>query len=355
MICIDGRLGEGGGQVLRSCVALAAITGRAIELHHIRSTRSRPGLQPQHLAAVRAAAAICNAAVTGDDHGSRELTFAPGRLQAGDYRVDIGTAGSASLVLQTLALPLALAGASSTVSVTGGTHVPQSPCYEHLAWGWAPALRCMGVKLELKLSRAGFYPRGGGELNAYIQARLPLQSVHWERSTPLRRVRGLSAVAGGLPLSIAQRQAEQCRRRLSVARPRLAPELAERQYASASKGTVVALAAEHEHATAAFTALGAKGKPAERVADEAVDALLDFLERGTSVDVHLADQLILPMAFAQGRSVLSTAHASTHLRTQIELIRMLLSLEASVSSDNDCPARVTVVGAPWRASSPRVR
>ena len=168
-ILISGEYGEGGGQIIRTALSLAAITGRAVEISNIRSKRSKPGLQPQHLTAVHAAAAICNAEVAGAAVGSAWLRFAPQTApQPGNYRWEIGTAGATTLVAQTVLLPLALADAPSRVTITGGTHVPHAPVAEYLEGVYLPMLRHAGCAVKMEIARTGFYPRGGGEITLHI-------------------------------------------------------------------------------------------------------------------------------------------------------------------------------------------
>ena len=169
MLEIDGAFGEGGGQILRTALSLSLITGQAFRITNIRANRPRPGLRPQHLQAVEACARISTARVEGAAPGSRELAFAPGTIIPGEYKFDIGTAGSVALLFQTLLLPLSLAGKTSTLSLVGGTHVPWSPCYHYLEMPWLELMRRIGFKCSLELARAGYYPRGGGELRADIR------------------------------------------------------------------------------------------------------------------------------------------------------------------------------------------
>ena len=168
MIVIDGSIGEGGGQILRSALSLSLLTGQAFDIKNVRARRSNPGLRPQHLSAVQAATQISRASVDGDRKGSSRITFNPGPVQAGEYHFDIGTAGATSLVLQTLLLPLALVQGTSRLTITGGTHVPWSPCFHYLDWHWVRILSRIGIDFDLSLIKAGFFPRGGGEVHATI-------------------------------------------------------------------------------------------------------------------------------------------------------------------------------------------
>jgi RNA 3'-phosphate cyclase len=336
---IDGNLGEGGGQIVRTALCLAALTSRPFRIHNLRARRSRPGLQPQHLAAVQAAAAICSASVEGASLGSQSLHFEPRAVRAGEYRFDIGTAGCAPLVLQTLYLPLAFAGGGSSVTVTGGTHVPMSPSFHYLNLVWQPYLSEMGLDLTLTLARAGFYPPGGGETRASIQPARTLRGLQRLVRGDLRAIEGVSAVAR-LPVTVAERQRDQALQRLAG----LAPELEIRLELldAPSPGTTLGLVARFEGGRAGFFALGARGKRAEQVADEAVDALLEHLASGAVVDSHAADQLLLPLALAHAESALSVAKVTPHLLTQREIVQAFLPVVIEIEGDAGRPGRLFV-------------
>jgi len=337
---IDGSMGEGGGQVLRSALSLAMLSGRPFQLHSIRANRDRPGLRPQHLAAVRAAAMICGAAVEGDVLGSRELHFVPGRVQHGSYRFDIGTAGATALVLQTLLPPLALAAGPSQLQIRGGTHVPWSPCYHYLDWQWRVLLGRAGMPFELQMPLAGFYPQGGGRLQANIPGHARPRALRLSERGPIRRLRGLSAVAR-LPIGIAERQREEALRRL---RPllELDPEIELQELSARSPGSLLILLAEFEQGRACYFGLGARGKPAEQVAAEAVAPLAAFLRRGGAIDAWLADQLLLPLALADSASLLHSDQASSHLRTNAQVIDRFLPVGIGIRELADGSAMVAI-------------
>lgn len=330
MIEIDGSRGEGGGQILRSALTLSLLTGKPFRLYDIRARRDKPGLRPQHLKAVKAAAEVGDARITGVEPGALTLQFEPGQVRPGDYDFDIGTAGATSLVLQTVYLPLALADAPSRVTIRGGTHVPLSPCFHYLDWHWRRFLETMGPSLSLTLGRAGFYPPGGGIVHAHIRPTNGIEPLHLMVRGRLRQICGLSAVAN-LPDSIAQRQRDQALNRLSG---QVAPCTIELDRLPApSPGTVLVLLAEFEHSQACFFALGARGKRAEQVADEAVDELLEFLDTDGAVDTYLADQLLLPLAVAKGATELRTARVTHHLLTNAEVIRDFLPVTLEIRGE----------------------
>ncbi len=338
MIQIDGSMGEGGGQVLRTSLTLAALTSQDVSISNIRAGRSKPGLRAQHLTAVEAIAQVCGAETRGARLGSTELVFRPGPIIPGSYRFDIGTAGATSLVLQTVLLPLSRGAEMSTVAITGGTHVPWSPCFHYLEWSWLPVLRGLGCDARLTLKRAGFYPPGGGRIQAVIRpsdAPLPLSMV--ERG-PLKGIRGLSASAN-LPGHIVDRQRRQALRRLK----KLAPTKIETlSLEAASPGTFVAVLAEFENAQFCTFALGKKGKPAETVANEAVDDLESFLETGAAVGRYLADQLLLPLAIAAGPSEMKVATISQHLLTNAAVIQAFLPAAIDIAGEFGAPGMVRI-------------
>lgn len=341
MIQIDGAEGEGGGQMLRSALTLSVLTGRPIRMIHIRAGRSKPGLAPQHLAAVEAAATISHAHLEGAVLGSQSLVFEPRVLLPGEYRFDIGTAGAAPLVLQTIALPLSFAEGGSRVEISGGTHVPWSPCYHYLEWHWLHYMERIGFPIKTTLEAAGFYPRGGGRMSASIQPATSLSTLELTERGPLERIRGLSAVAN-LDLSIARRQERQALRRLERHGVRIAMEVT--PLPSRSKGTLLLLMAEFAHSRCCYYALGEPGKPAERVADEAVDALEAFLATDAAVDAYLADQLILPLSFVPGVSELSTAKITSHLVTHAGIVKRFVPVEIEIIGEIGQPGQVRIKG-----------
>jgi RNA 3'-terminal phosphate cyclase (ATP) len=338
MIHIDGSLGEGGGQVLRTSLALAVLTQKPLHISNIRANRSKPGLRPQHLTAVEASAAISNARVQGAQVGASDLIFEPGPVKAGSYRFDIRTAGATSLVLQTIFLPLSTAMETSTVAIIGGTHVPWSPCFHYLDWAWLPVLDEIGYNAALTLKRAGFYPPGGGRLQAIIrpaQEIIPLERLERGR---LLGIRGLSAVAN-LPTHIAQRLRKQARRRLMDMGP-IDIETAEIE--AQSPGTFLALLVQFEHSRCCFFAIGRKGKPAERVADEAVNAMFAFLKTDGAVDSYLADQLLLPLVLTGGPSQFRTAAVTRHLLTNAAVVETFLPGTVEVQGDLEASGTVRI-------------
>jgi RNA 3'-phosphate cyclase len=334
---IDGAFGEGGGQVLRSALALSLLTQTPFRLINIRARRPQPGLRAQHLKAVEAAMEIGDAHVEGAALGSSEVVFAPRRIHHGDFRFDIGTAGSTSLVLQTVLVPLCRAGGASHLTITGGTHVPWSPCFDYLQLQWLPYIREIGLRAEARLDLAGFYPRGGGRIDAIVQPSAEWRPLQLRQRGTLRAIRGISAVAG-LDVRIAERQRRQALTRLHGRPVRIDVV----NLPSRSPGTLLLLLAEFEHAQACYFALGARGKPAERVADEAVYALEQFLATDGAIDQYLADQLIVPLAFTGGVSEVRTSRVTRHLLTNCDVVKRFLAADIRIDGKLGQPGLVTL-------------
>jgi len=339
MIEIDGTMGEGGGQVLRSSLTLSLLTRQAVHLTRIRANRSKPGLGFQHRMAVHAAARISHARVEGDRIGSQSLQFEPGVVESGDYHFDIGTAGATSLVLQTVMLPLALASAPSQLTVTGGTHVPWSPCFHYLDWHWRAFMLRLGMHCDLDMVMAGFYPQGGGVVRASLPGDSRIKALQLSERGRLLRVRGLSAVAN-LADEIGARQRNRAMRQLRGLECDI--DIALETLPAHSRGTVLVLLAEFEHSQACFFALGARGKPAEQVADEVVEELLRFLATDGAVDRRLADQLLLPLALADQPSELRTSEVTSHLLTNAEVIEKFLPVKITFDGYLGQPATLHV-------------
>jgi RNA 3'-terminal phosphate cyclase (ATP) len=328
LLTLDGSYGEGGGQIIRTSVALAAITGRPVEIQNVRGKRAKPGLQPQHLMAVRAAGELCGAKLRGDAVGSIYLSFEPTKKpEPGEFRFEIGTAGSANLVLQTVLFPLALAGGESQVTVTGGTHNPMAPTVEYLDKVALAAFSRMGLHGVLDWPRAGFFPKGGGEVNLRIRCPEGLRGVELLDRGTIHRHDAIVTTAE-LPDTVADR----AERVLWTYLPPTGRVLKERK-PSLGPGAAVTLCVVAGGGHAGFTALGQKGKPMERVAEEAGDAYQEWLETEAAVDEHLADQLVLPAALATGPSAWRAPQVTEHLRTVAWLVPQFLPVGIEIAND----------------------
>jgi RNA 3'-terminal phosphate cyclase (ATP) len=320
LVAIDGSGSEGGGQVLRTALALSVATGRGFELTRIRAQRLRPGLQPQQLAAVRAAAMACNAEVHGGFDGSPDLRFLPHDVAAGEFSFDIGGAGAATLVLQTVVPILALAGTPSRVSVLGGTHVPRSPSFDFLARHWAAVVEPLGIVARMTLVRAGFVPRGEGRIDCEV--------CPWPRPAKLDLVRrgalvAVRGVAGASHLrgDVAQRASAAARELLWEAR-RLETEWDVVAGNASSPGSYLQVEGIFEQGRAAFAVLGERGQPPELMGERAARRLLAFVDEDSAVvDPWLADQLAVPLALARGGGRLLTSEVSSHLERVAAVLR----------------------------------
>lgn len=317
MIQIDGAVGEGGGQILRSALTLSLVSQQPFHIKNVRAQRPKPGLRPQHLQAVNAAAAISQARVAGARSGSQSLTFEPSDIRPGEYAFAIKTAGSTSLVLQTIFIPLSLAHENSQVTIEGGTHVPFSPCFEYVAWTWMPLLNRLGFEADISLERAGFFPQGDGLIKARIMGDANAGRLDLMERGPLERLVIYSAVAN-LPHHIAERQARKAQALLVHLEVPFDVKLG--RYRARHQGTLLLVQPESENGYASFFALGERGKTAEQIAVEAVDLVRKYLRAPGVVDPHLADQILIPLALAKSRSSFSTTRITAHLRTNAWVI-----------------------------------
>lgn len=342
-LVIDGSYGEGGGQILRTSLALAALLNRPVEMINIRRGRKKPGLQPQHLTAVQALAAITKAHVTGADLGSERLTFKPRELVGGQYEFDVAavkaSAGSVGLIFHAVAPALFCAKEASQLILKGGTHVPWSPPTTYLQSVFLPMVEKLGLCARIETLRWGWYPIGGGIASATIYPCDDVAPVILTERGELKHLECLSVVSN-LPRSIAERQQQQVIRRLES--KKLSAECEIIEAPSAGKGTCVFLLARYEHAVAGFSSLGARGKPAEQVANEAVDEFLAHHESGMVVDKHLADQLLIYLALARGSSEFTTSEITQHLLTHIWVIEQFLPVSCEVKGACGQSGRVTL-------------
>ena len=327
VVAIDGAAGEGGGQILRTSLALSLVTGRAFRMINIRAARTKPGLLRQHLTAVRAAVEIGDGACDGAEIGSGELVFRPGTVRAGDYRFAVGTAGSTTLVLQTILPALALAGQPSRVTLEGGTHNPLAPPFDFMARSFLPIFNRFGPTVEATLARAGFYPAGGGQMEVSITPADRLRPVELLTRGDAG-ARRLVAHVAGLPPGVTERAFEQVDKRLRWGRA-----VCERIDHPPERGPGFVLVGEvsSEAHTEVFTGFGERGIRAEAVADRMVEQVRSYLSAGLPVGEHLADQLLLPMGLAAG-GAFRTAGLSPHARTNIGVIETFLPVRFQVNA-----------------------
>jgi len=326
MIHIDGSQGEGGGQILRTALALSMITGQPVRFSNIRAKRKKPGLMRQHLTAVQAAAEISGADVSGASIGARELTFKPGPVRAGEYAFSIGTAGSTTLVFQTVLPALMLAEGPSRLSFEGGTHNPMAPPFDFLAEAFLPVLQRMGPQVSVQLDRYGFYPAGGGRWTATIQPVAQLQPLDLRERGALLEREAL-AVWAYLPTHIAQRELNTIAERLNW--PEACLHYRELPAPQPGPGNYLKLRLASEQLTEVISAFGEVGLSAERLAQRCATQAQQYLAASAPVGVHLADQLLLPLALAGAGTVMSLK-PSRHTRTNIAVIEQFLPLRFAV-------------------------
>lgn len=333
-LSIDGSQGEGGGQIIRSSLALAMVTGRSVMLNNIRAGRTKPGLKRQHLTAVKAAAEVCGGEVHGAELRSLSLQFEPGPVQGGTYQFSVGTAGSATLVLQTVLPALLVAAEPSTLTLEGGTHNPWAPPFDFLQRTFLPLVNRMGPRVSATLDRHGFYPAGGGRFTVEIE---PVNKLAGFDLLERGRVesRAATAVVSNLPLHIAEREVDTVLRKLHWNRK----EGSAAEVVSNGPGNAVFAEIQSKHVTELFVDFGSKGVPAERVARNVAKEAIEYLNSDVPVGRHLADQLMLPLGISawqpangprQRGGSFRTLSLTEHSRTQIEILRTFLGIAIDI-------------------------
>jgi RNA 3'-terminal phosphate cyclase (ATP) len=338
MLTIDGSMGEGGGQVLRSSLAFSLRTSTPFRIANIRAGRTRPGLMRQHLVAVNAATRIGDAEVSGAELGSREVVFRPKSIRTGDHTFSTGGAGSTTLVFQTILYPLLLGTeGASTITLEGGTHNPMAPPFHFLERAFLPVLARMGGHVEVGFERYGFYPAGGGRWTATIRPAATLQRLELLERGEVR-ARTATALLAQIHPSVAMRELDTFARALEWDRAWCRPMMIE---GSHGPGNALLATVESEHVTEVFTAFGERGVRAEALATSLAREVAGYLSAGVPVAEHLADQLLLPMALGCG-GVFRTVHPSAHCRTQMDLARLFLGVETKTQEEANGAWRVEV-------------
>lgn len=344
MIEIDGSKGEGGGQILRTSLALSCVLGLPFKMSNIRAGRDKPGLRPQHLTGLTAAGRISGASIRGDRVGSTEIYFEPGKVRGGPYLFEVGTAGSVALVLHTVFLPLALCGEESRLKIEGGTHVDWSPPFDHLELSWARALKAMGINVVPDLQRAGFYPKGGGRIDVKISPCERIDPAHWLERGNLKKLTVRAAVAN-LPEEIARRMisvSRQHARSMGISKDVLNEEI--HRPPCINEGAYFFLLAEFDSSCppAGFAGLGRKGKRAEIVVEEAWKEFTDFMGTRAPIEPHLADQLLLPLAIAGGESRFVTSSVTDHLTTNAAVIEQFGAAKIRIIGEKGEPGELKI-------------
>ena len=339
---IDGSFGEAGGQLLRTSLSLSTLLKKPFRISNIRAGRKKPGLQAQHITSVRAAAEISKARVHGNELNSEQLTFEPESFEAGKHKFDIGTAGSTTLVLQTLLPPLLFAQKPSELELIGGTANPFAPSTLFLEQVFLPTLAKMGAKVTVQVERWGFYPAGGGILKARIEPTKKFEALDLVKRGELEEIEGFAVVAN-LPTNVAEREKATALKLLTSAS--LEAKISLEEAKAASPGNEFFLLAKYKNSLAGFSALGERGKPAEQVAGKAAKELIDFHASGASVDPHLADQLLLYASLAHGETKYTTPRVTQHLITNAWLVEQFLpKVDIDVEGEEHESGEVRVVG-----------
>jgi RNA 3'-terminal phosphate cyclase (ATP) len=326
MITIDGSLGEGGGQILRSALALSLVTGKPFCMGKIRAGREKPGLLRQHITAVNAAAEVSQARVEGNAIGSKILSFVPGEIKAGSFRWAVGTAGSATLVLQTVLPCLLIADKRTDLVLEGGTHNPYAPPFEFLEHAFLPIMNRMGPNVSCRLERPGFYPAGGGRFSITIEPVSKLVRIDlMERGDIVQR--NAVGIVSQIPIRIAETEIAILKEKLSWGAECFGVEA---NKDSRGPGNIIICMIDSRNITEVFTSFGRRGVSAHQVASELSDQVCEYLSSGVPVGRYLADQLMIPMALAGGGKF-RTLPLTRHSQTNIEVIKKFLDVEIAAA------------------------
>ena len=322
MILIDGSKGEGGGQIVRTAIALSACTSIPFEIKNIRAKRKKPGIMRQHLTAIKAVAEICSAKVGNAEIGSENLTFVPGKIKSGDYSFSVGTAGSAMLVFQSVLPPLLMAQKPSRLILEGGTHNPWSPPYHFIERVFLPAIECLGFRFKAKLDCWGFFPAGGGKVELLIEPDNSNKSV-FDLSSRGEFIKSeILAAVKNVSIEIAQDEAR-------IVADRIKAEVAKSEaieVPSPGPGNVAMAYLEYENTREMATGFGAFGLSRGKVASSIVRETNRFIRSKAVVGEHLADQLLVPLALFGG-GTFCTLPLSDHFKTNAEIVEMFLDVQ----------------------------
>ncbi len=364
MIEIDGSYGEGGGQILRTALSLSCLFKKPFRIFNIRKGRKKPGLMPQHLTCVRAAQLLSNAEVKGDHKGSTELFFSPKEIKSGDFFFDIGTAGSTSLVLQTIIPALVflnknnppsppfskvgmggLSGSKTTIILKGGTHVPFSPSFHYLAEVFVPFLKKIGVEIKLSIESYGFYPKGGGKVRADIFHSKGRKPLRIEERGSILRLKGYSGV-GNLPLSIAERQRNAMLERIysRIKDLKYPVDIQLLNVSTPGQGTFIFIQSESENSIAGFTSLGERGKRAEAVGEDAAMEFLQYYSTDAALDPHISDQIVLYLSICRDESVFTTSCITEHMMTNLWAIGLFHEFRYFIEGETGKAGKVRING-----------
>jgi RNA 3'-terminal phosphate cyclase (ATP) len=328
-VTIDGSMGEGGGQILRTSLALSMITGRPLRMEKIRAGRKKSGIQRQHLVALKAAQEISAATVQGAEIGSSEIQFEPGRVTGGTHNFSIGSAGSVTLVLQTVLPALMLAGESSHLTLEGGTHNPWAPPVDFLERVFLPVLNRMGPTVTTSIERYGFYPVGGGCLHVNIEPVRKLARIDLRERGQIRESKA-TAIVACLPESIGHREVRFVKDNLDID----SLHVAVKQVVSPGPGNALFIEFVCDGITEMITTFGKRGVASETVAMDAVKEARSYIASGAPVGPYLADQLLIPMTLAN-RGTFRTCQMTQHTLTNINVIKRFIDVNIEVRPIDD--------------------
>jgi RNA 3'-terminal phosphate cyclase (ATP) len=335
-IVIDGSKGEGGGQIFRSSLTLAMCLGKAVCINNIRAGRSNPGLLRQHLTCLKAAKEICDASVEGESLGSKKVVFIPGKVKSGKYHFSVGTAGSSTLIFQTILMPLLFSAGKSEVILEGGTHNTMAPTFNFISKSFLPILKVMGCEVNVELKKYGFYPAGGGKWCAEISPASKLKKLALIDGGDLADI-SAHVISSKMPRHVTDRELNQIKKRCGIPDDSLHQQLVE----SAGPGNVVSLSVSEKGHEVIFEAFGEKNVSAERAANKAINAWYKFKDANVPICEHLADQLILPMILGSG-GVYRTTKPTMHLLSNIDVVKSITGASIDVAQVDDLSWEITV-------------
>ncbi|MFT7559250.1 MAG: RNA 3'-terminal phosphate cyclase (ATP) [Flavobacteriales bacterium] len=338
MKIIDGSAGEGGGQIFRTSLTLAMCLGELVQINNIRAGRKRPGLLRQHLACLKAASEICGAQVTGDVLGSQAVTFKPAKIKSGNYQFSIATAGSTTLIFQTVVLPLFRASGVSTLSLSGGTHNGMAPSFEFISKSFLPLMERIGFYVDVELHSYGFYPAGGGQWRATVSPVGHVKALELLEPQEVVSKKAI-AIASKVPFHVCERELQQVENRCNWGRN----SLENREVNSVGPGNMLSLQVATNACVNVFDVFGEKRVSAERVANKAIDMLRCFEAAKVAVNEHLADQLLLPLVLGGGGRF-TTSRPLKHLLSNIDVIEQFLPGHVNLSQVSDSVWMVEVRG-----------
>ncbi len=326
MIEIDGSFGEGGGQIVRTAIALSALTKKPVKIFNIRAKRKNPGLSYQHITSIKSVAEICDAEIKGVKKGSSVIEFYPKKIKGGNFIFDVGTAGNVTLVLQCCLLPSLFSNESTRITIKGGTDVKWSPPIDYFSHVFLKILSVMGAKVELKIIKRGFYPKGGGEIELKIEPVKELKKLDLSQTTETKNIKGISFISN-LPEHILKRMKDSALKKLLDYDVKIKEEVKP----SFSPGTGIMLWTD---TLLGSSCLGEKGISAERIGENAANNLLQEIKSGATIDVYATDQILPYLALAKNKSVFLTRRISMHAETNMTLIKKFVDVKFDVKNEN---------------------